>query len=48
MKKIIQSSFEKSPKEIAHTILDDVIKFGTKEPIYQDDKTLVVIKRIDE
>jgi sigma-B regulation protein RsbU (phosphoserine phosphatase) len=48
LKKIIQSSFEKSPKEIAHTILDDVIKFGTKEPIYQDDKTLVVIKRIDE
>ncbi|MDQ7816054.1 MAG: PP2C family protein-serine/threonine phosphatase [Melioribacteraceae bacterium] len=48
LKKIIQSSFEKSPKEIAHTILDDVLKFGTKEPIYQDDKTLVVIKRIDE
>lgn len=48
LKKIIQSSADKSPKEIAHTILDDVFKFGTKEPSYKDDKTIVVIKRVDE
>jgi sigma-B regulation protein RsbU (phosphoserine phosphatase) len=36
---------EKSPKEIAYTILEDVIKFS-KNGQYSDDKTLVVIKRV--
>jgi sigma-B regulation protein RsbU (phosphoserine phosphatase) len=36
---------EKSPKEIAYIILEDVIKFS-KNGQYSDDKTLVVIKRV--
>lgn len=48
LKKVIQSSNHLSAKEIAHSILDDVLKFETAEPGYQDDKTIVVIKRIDE
>jgi sigma-B regulation protein RsbU (phosphoserine phosphatase) len=36
---------EKSSKEIAYTILEDVIKFS-KNGQYSDDKTLVVIKRV--
>ena len=41
---LIKKCKDKSPKEIVYTILDDVIKFANKG-IYQDDKTLVVIKR---
>lgn len=48
LKKIIQAASGLSAKEIAHSILDDVIRFGTPEPGYQDDKTIVVIKRNDE
>jgi sigma-B regulation protein RsbU (phosphoserine phosphatase) len=36
---------EKSPKEIAYLILEDVIKYS-KNGQYSDDKTLVVIKRV--
>jgi sigma-B regulation protein RsbU (phosphoserine phosphatase) len=36
---------QKSPKEIAITILEDVIKFS-RNGQYSDDKTLVVIKRV--
>jgi sigma-B regulation protein RsbU (phosphoserine phosphatase) len=36
---------ERSPKEIAYIILEDVIKFS-KNGQYSDDKTLVVIKRV--
>ncbi len=41
---IIKRNKDKNPKEIVYAILDDVIKFS-KDGIYQDDKTLVVIKR---
>lgn len=41
---LIKKAKDKTPKEIVYTILDDVIKFS-KGGIYQDDKTLVVIKR---
>jgi sigma-B regulation protein RsbU (phosphoserine phosphatase) len=41
---LIRKVKDKSPKEIVYSILDDVIKFS-KNGIYQDDKTLVVIKR---
>lgn len=45
LKKLIFQSVEMTPKEIAATILDDVIRFSTSESKYQDDKTIVVIKR---
>ncbi|MBM4172438.1 MAG: serine/threonine-protein phosphatase [Ignavibacteria bacterium] len=35
-------------RDIAHSILEDVIKFSTANSRYQDDKTIVVIKRIKE
>lgn len=41
---LIKKNKDKKPKEIVYAILDDVIKFS-KDGIYQDDKTLVVIKR---
>jgi sigma-B regulation protein RsbU (phosphoserine phosphatase) len=42
---ILLSLKQKSPKEIVLTILEDVIKFS-KNGLYSDDKTLVVIKRV--
>ncbi len=42
---LIRKNNDKSPKEIAHAILDDVYHFSTSESQYQDDKTIVVIKR---
>ncbi len=45
---LTKKSANKSAKEIAHTILDDVFRFSTSEPRYQDDKTIVVIKRISQ
>jgi len=41
---LIKKVKDKNPKEIVYAILDDVIKFA-KNGVYQDDKTLVVIKR---
>ncbi|HMN50333.1 MAG TPA: SpoIIE family protein phosphatase [Ignavibacteriaceae bacterium] len=41
---LIKKVKDKTPKEIVYAILDDVIKFS-KGGVYQDDKTLVVIKR---
>lgn len=41
---LIKKFKDKMPREIVYGILDDVIKFA-KKGIYQDDKTLVVIKR---
>ncbi len=41
---LIKKVKDKMPKEIVYSILDDVIKFS-KNGVYQDDKTLVVIKR---
>lgn len=43
--KIFMQSLDKTPKEMALLILEDVIKFSTSESQYQDDKTIVVIKR---
>ncbi len=43
--KIIKKNKELSPKEIAYSIINDVIKFSTIDSKYQDDKTVVVIKR---
>lgn len=41
---LIKKAKDKTPKGIAYAILDDVIKFS-KNGTYQDDKTLVIIKR---
>ena len=45
LKKIIQGAINKTPKEIVLLILDDLVKFSTANSKYQDDKTIVVIKR---
>jgi phosphoserine phosphatase RsbU/P len=45
LRKLITEISDKSSKEIAYTILEDVIKFS-KNGQYSDDKTLVVIKRV--
>jgi sigma-B regulation protein RsbU (phosphoserine phosphatase) len=45
LKQQIIKSKKKSSKQIAYSILDDVIKFS-KDGKYNDDKTLVVVKRI--
>ena len=42
---IIKKHHNKSSKEIAQAILNDVYNFSTSESQYQDDKTIVVIKR---
>ncbi|MGE5364701.1 MAG: PP2C family protein-serine/threonine phosphatase [Bacteroidota bacterium] len=44
LEKVIRKSKDLSPKEITYTILNDVIHFS-KDGEYNDDKTLVVIKR---
>ena len=41
----LKSLKQKSVKEIAYSVLEDVIKFSKKGK-YNDDKSLVVIKRI--
>ena len=41
----LKSLKQKSVKEIAYSVLDDVIKFSKKGK-YNDDKSLVIIKRI--
>lgn len=45
LKNIILASVNKTPKEISAEILEDVIKFSTSDSRYQDDRTIVVIKR---
>lgn len=45
LEKVIFENMHLSPREITYAILDDVLKFSTVESQYQDDKTLVVIKR---
>ncbi len=42
---VIKNNTQMNPKELVYAILDDVIKFSTANSKYQDDKTLVVIKR---
>lgn len=46
LEKIILANHDKSPEEIVYTILDDVVKFSTDDSKYQDDKTIVVLKRV--
>jgi len=45
LQKIIKKVINKSPKEIALAIIEDVQKFSTSDSKYSDDKTVVVIKR---
>ena len=45
LEKILKENKNLSPREITYKILDDVIKFS-KNGLYSDDKTLVVVKRI--
>lgn len=45
LENIIIENAEKTPKEIALAIIEDVDKFATSDSKYQDDKTIVVIKR---
>ncbi len=47
LEQTILKNVNRTPKEIAALILEDVIKFSTSESQYQDDKTIVVIKRND-
>jgi len=47
LEKIIKKTANFTPKEIVYSILDDITKFATSNSKYQDDKTLVVIKRND-
>lgn len=47
LEKIIKKTANFTPKEIVYSILDDINKFTTSDSQYQDDKTLVVIKRND-
>lgn len=42
---IIKENMELSPKELTYKILDDIQKFCANGSKYQDDKSLVVIKR---
>lgn len=44
LEKIIKEVINFTPKEIAYKILDDVLAFS-KDGVYSDDRTLVVIKR---
>ena len=46
--RIVSNNLDKSPKELAYLLLDDVIKFSTAQSKYQDDKTIVIIKRKEE
>ncbi len=45
LQKMILKNVNGTPKEIAASILDDVLKFSTNDSQYQDDKTIVVIKK---
>ncbi len=45
LEQVILENMHHTPREIALQILDDVAKFSTLESQYQDDKTIVVIKK---
>jgi phosphoserine phosphatase RsbU/P len=47
LQNVILKNVHLTPREIVYSILDDVIKFSTSDASYQDDKTIVVIKRKD-
>ncbi len=46
LEKVIRDNYHLSPKELAHKILDDVNKFAL-DGKYNDDKTIVIIKRME-
>lgn len=48
LEQLVKKVANLSAKEITHSILDDVIKFSTSDSRYQDDKTIVVVKRKEE
>ncbi len=45
LEKLIKEHSDYSPRDLVYTILEDVQKFSTNNSQYQDDKTVVVIKR---
>ncbi|KUG25155.1 serine phosphatase rsbu, regulator of sigma subunit [hydrocarbon metagenome] len=45
LEELIRKNVSKTPKEIALSIIESVSKFSTSDSKYQDDKTIVVIKR---
>ncbi len=45
LEKLIRDNKDRSPKDIVQTIIDDVISFSANGK-YNDDKTLVVVKRV--
>lgn len=45
LEKLVSKIIDKSSREIAISIIEDVQKFSTDDSKYQDDKTVVVIKR---
>lgn len=47
LQNVIMKTSHLTPKEITYSILDDITKFSTNDSQYQDDKTIVVIKRKD-
>ena len=47
LERLILKNLNATPKVLTYMILDDVMKFSTKNSRYQDDKTIVVIKRKD-
>lgn len=46
LKDVIKKNIDLSPKQLTYTILDDIQKFCANGSKYQDDKSLVVIKRV--
>lgn len=45
LERVIRKHISKTAREIALEIIEDVEKFSTEDAAYQDDKTVVVIKR---
>ncbi len=45
LESVLKKNLHLSPRELCYTILDDVNIFSTSNSQYQDDKTIVVIKR---
>ncbi|MFC2085459.1 PP2C family protein-serine/threonine phosphatase, partial [Bacteroidota bacterium] len=48
LQELIKNNYNLSPKQLAYKILDDITHFSTTDSKYQDDKTVVIIKRNDE
>ncbi|MBI9072314.1 MAG: serine/threonine-protein phosphatase [Melioribacteraceae bacterium] len=46
LEEVTLKNIDKTPKEIVYAIMDDVIKFSTDDSKYQDDKTIVIIKKV--